>query len=269
MKNLVAWCIVPYDAMHRNPHERAVMLKKLGFKKMAWDWRMEHLDKLPDEINAIAENDIELEGVWMPVGADSKEGLTPYHHKIFDAIKDAGITTTYWVAISDDYFSESTNKGKILEGVHALEVIYNRAKETESRIALYNHGGWAGEPENQVAILKELNEENTGIVYNFHHAHHQIDNFNKLLDIMMPYLYTVNINGMSRNGSQIMTVGDGDLETSMIKILLDSQFSGTIGILGHIREEDVELVLRRNLDGFQKILNELYDSHKANLNMKQ
>ncbi|MFM8434591.1 MAG: sugar phosphate isomerase/epimerase, partial [Planctomycetia bacterium] len=30
--NLVAWCIVPFDAKKRGPEERAAMLEKLGFK---------------------------------------------------------------------------------------------------------------------------------------------------------------------------------------------------------------------------------------------
>src|SRR5258708_4434455 len=35
MKNLIAWCIVPYDGKHRGPEERAAMLEKLGFTKFA------------------------------------------------------------------------------------------------------------------------------------------------------------------------------------------------------------------------------------------
>lgn len=30
--NLVAWCIVPFDAKKRGPEERAAMLEKLGFQ---------------------------------------------------------------------------------------------------------------------------------------------------------------------------------------------------------------------------------------------
>ena len=37
--NLVAWCIVPFDAKKRGPAERAEMAAKLGFKHIAYDWR--------------------------------------------------------------------------------------------------------------------------------------------------------------------------------------------------------------------------------------
>src|SRR5215813_1508042 len=41
--NLVAWCIVPFDSKKRGPEERAVMLKRLGFTRFAYDWRAEHV----------------------------------------------------------------------------------------------------------------------------------------------------------------------------------------------------------------------------------
>jgi len=41
--NLVAWCIVPFDGKRRGPEERVAMLKRLGFKRFAFDWRAEHL----------------------------------------------------------------------------------------------------------------------------------------------------------------------------------------------------------------------------------
>ena len=41
--NLVAWCIVPFDARNRGPEERAEMLQRLGIKRLAYDWRAEHI----------------------------------------------------------------------------------------------------------------------------------------------------------------------------------------------------------------------------------
>jgi len=49
-------------------------------------------------------------------------------------------------------------------------------------------------------------------VYNFHHGHHQIDKFPALLEMMKPYLWTVNLNGMKRDGPKILDIGAGDLE---------------------------------------------------------
>ena len=37
--NLVAWCIVPFDASRRSPAERAEMVRELGLHRVAYDWR--------------------------------------------------------------------------------------------------------------------------------------------------------------------------------------------------------------------------------------
>ena len=56
------------------------------------------------------------------------------------------------------------------------------------KLALYNHGGWFGEPENQIAMIEALKLTNVGIVYNLHHGHDHLDRFPELLKKMQPYL---------------------------------------------------------------------------------
>ena len=51
-----------------------------------------------------------------------------------------------------------------------------------------------------------------------------------------------------------MTIGEGNYEFEMIKHLLDEGYNGPWGILGHIETEDVQKVLKRNIDGL-KIMN--------------
>ena len=47
---LVAWCIVPFDAKQRGPAARAAMLKKLGLKRVAYDWRTQHVKEFEEDI---------------------------------------------------------------------------------------------------------------------------------------------------------------------------------------------------------------------------
>src|SRR5688572_16748939 len=49
-ENLVAWCIVPFDGKRRGPAERAEMARRLGFTKVAYDWRAEHVPQFEAEI---------------------------------------------------------------------------------------------------------------------------------------------------------------------------------------------------------------------------
>jgi hypothetical protein len=43
----------------------------------------------------------------------------------------------------------------------------------------------------------------------------------------------------------------------MIKIVIKSGYDGPIGILGHIQSQDVEITLTKNLEGLEKVLEEL------------
>ena len=76
---------------------------------------------------------------------------------------------------------------------------------------------------------------------------------------MMPYLSTVNINGMRKEGPKIISLGDGDLELEMLHELKNSGFSGSIGILGHTDNEDIRKPLERNLKGLKSLLEKMND----------
>lgn len=256
-ENLVAWCIVPFDAMERSPAERAEMLEDLGFTKMAWDWRMEHIETLPDEIESLQKHGIELTAVWLWLDRHASEGLQPHHHQIFDAVEESGLETTYWVSIGNDFFEGLTDNEKVENAAEAISLVHDRVRRDRGRIALYNHMDWFGEPENQIRIIEKTGRDSIGIVYNFHHAHHHIEAFPGLLEMMMPYLYTVNLNGMTMDGPKILDLGSGDQEAEMMKALAESGFNGTIGILGHTEGEDIEKVLSRNLEGLERIMRQL------------
>src|ERR1700730_7393626 len=59
-QNLVAWCIIPFDSMHRSPLERAQMLKRLGIQRLAIDWRSRDVPRFDDEIKTLQENKITI-----------------------------------------------------------------------------------------------------------------------------------------------------------------------------------------------------------------
>jgi hypothetical protein len=41
--NVLAWCIVPFDARKRSLEERGEMLREIGFRRDAYDFRAEHV----------------------------------------------------------------------------------------------------------------------------------------------------------------------------------------------------------------------------------
>src|SRR5947209_366279 len=174
--NLVAWCIVPFDAKKRGPAERVEMLQKLGFKKYAYDWRAEHLPSFDQEVALLKNAKIELTAVWFPanLGDDAK--------KLLGVIKKHEIKTQLWSTMGEPAGADKA--AKVESAAKALKPIVEEAAKLGCTVALYNHGGWFGEPENQVAIIEALKLKNVGIVYNQHHGHDHFDKFPELLKLM-------------------------------------------------------------------------------------
>lgn len=252
--NLVAWCVVPFDSTERTPEERAQMLHELGFSKFAYDWRLKHLDSFNDEVNALKKNDIEMSSVWFWVNGDSGKIIDDVNERILGMIRDNDIKTELWVCFNNGYFEGLNDEAKLEKAVSAVGYVRDRATELGCTVALYNHGDWFGEPENQVKIIEELGTDDVGIVYNFHHARHQAERFPELLQMMLPYLSTINLNGMRPDGPMILPVGQGDMELGMLKTLKASGYDGAIGILGHVEDADVRVILDGNLEGLKSLL---------------
>jgi len=255
MDNLIAWCIVPFDIKERTPQQRIDMLKELGFTNYAYDWRTKHLSEMALEWNLAKENGIKVGAVWMWVdGNTEKPGqLGEDNETVLKTIKDTGLKTQIWAGFQSNFFEGLEEPAAIEKGVAMVDYLNQRVTEIGCELALYNHGDWFGEPENQVKILERLPDENIGIIYNFHHGHGQIDRFPEMLSAMQPYLFTVNLNGMVKDGPKILPIGKGDYEKQMLQTLKQAGYTGPFGILGHVEDADVKVILQRNLEGFREI----------------
>ena len=265
---LLAWCIVPYDSQDRNPSERISMLKTLGFEQYAYDWRKRHLNTFSQEITEARKADIDISAVWMWISPenDAPGELSADNARLLDIMKENDLQTQLWVGIQDQFFEGLNEEEKTEKASEMIQYLMDEAKSSVTELGLYNHGGWFGNPVNQIKLINNINDERLGIVYNFHHAHEQIDNFPQLLDQMQPYLLAVNLNGMREEGPKILPIGQGNAEADMIKTLLVSGYEGPIGILGHVEEEDVNLVLKRNLQGLDSLVNQ-FNTTKDDTNL--
>ena len=251
MDNLVAWCIVPFDKLKRTPEERVQMLEELAFERYAYDWRVEHLDDTARELRLAEEHGIDVTAVWMWVDGESDRPgqLSESNERMLAAVAEAGLSTQIWLGFNANFFEGLSEGEKVARGAEMVGYLSERAAATGSRVALYNHGDWFGEPENQIRIIEALPGRDVGIIYNFHHGHEHIDRFDTLLDVMMPYLWVVNLNGMRPEGPKILPFGTGTHEKEMLQRVLDAGFAGPFGVLGHVDDADVQLILEGNLRG--------------------
>ncbi|MBL8290362.1 MAG: hypothetical protein JNN08_00925 [Bryobacterales bacterium] len=249
--NLIAWCIVPFDAKHRGPTERAQMLKRLGIKHFAYDWREKDIPTFDDELNALRKNRISLDAFWLSYPLTGSNNQWPV---VRDFLKRRRVKTQLWLSVSvPKTFEALPHDEKLRQVSGVVATIAREAAEIGCSVGLYNHGGWFGEPENQVAVIRAVGLANVGIVYNMHHAHHQLDNLPGLLKMMKPHLLAINLNGMKVGGPKILPIGQGDRDREVIKAIVESGYRGRIGILGHREELDAEEALKLNLDGLAEL----------------
>ena len=252
---IYAWCIVPYDSVKRLPEERINMLKGLGINKYAYDWREKHLATMAEELTLAKQNDVEIISVWMWIDDnwDSTDGLNRSNQKVFDVVKEVNYKGQIWVSFNANFFDGLSDSEAVKKGAAMIEYLSQRANALGCKVALYNHGDWFGEPKNQLKLIAALPKEHLGLIYNFHHAHKQIDSFPEMVTMMLPHLWSVNLNGLRKEGPKILTIGEGDYEKIMIDTLLEKGYVGDFGILGHVGDADVEIILRANLDGLKKL----------------
>ena len=254
-KNLVAWCIVPFDSKKRGPEERAAMLEKLGFSKFAYDYRAEHIPTFDAEIEALKRHHVELTAWWFPTSFNDEAKMTL---AVFEKHK---VTPQLWVTGGGGPTKDAADqRARVVAEAARIRPIAEAAAKVGCKVALYNHGGWFGEPENQIAIIQELKLDNVGIVYNEHHGHEHLGRFPELLQKMKPYLLCFNLNGMvddgERRGQKILQLSMGDLDLKLLKIVKESGYTGPIGILGHT-QDDADARLHDNLDGLDWLLPQL------------
>jgi hypothetical protein len=252
--NLAAWCIVPFDRAKRTPEQRAAMLEKIGVKHFVYDYRAEHVKEWDDEMEALKRHNIHLLGWWFP------GSLSPDALKALELFRRHGVKPQLWVSgggapLEPGAVEEQARR--VANEVRRIKPIADAAKADGLTVGLYNHGGWFGEPDNQLAILEGLRAEgvqNAGIVYNQHHGHAHIPQFRELLKRMLPHLICLNLNGMDIKGDQvgrkILPLGAGTEDLPLLRVIAESGYRGPVGILNHTGE-DAEARLLDNLDGLR------------------
>ena len=128
--NLVAWCIVPFDANKRGPAERAKMLARLGVKRVAYDWRAEHVATFEEEILQYKKHDLDYFAFWS------------WHDAMEPLIKKHGIKPQIWSTAPSP--QADTQQTRIKAAATAVLPLVEKTRTLGCRFGLYNHGGWGG-----------------------------------------------------------------------------------------------------------------------------
>jgi hypothetical protein len=250
--NLVAWCIVPFDASRRGPAERAEMVEQLGLRHVAYDWREEHVPTFEEEILQYKKHDIDFFAFWS------------WHDALEPFIRKYDIKPQIWITLGSP--NADTQQQRVEAAVNQLLPLVEKTRALGLKLGLYNHGGWGGRPSNLIAVCRYLREQHdanhVGIVYNFHHAHDDLDDFRKSFSEMMPFLLCLNLNGMADPETvqgmtnKILPIGRGKHERKMMEVIVSHGYHGPIGILDHRSDVDARQSLEENLQGLERIVSE-------------
>lgn len=253
--NLIPWSIVGFDIKERSPKERLEMLSRLEYKQYAYGYRPKHIPTMLQEWQLAKQKGIEIKAVWLYVNLhkDKVGNLRSEAEIVFKNLKEAGLKTQIWVGFYPNYFDKLTDEESLSQSVKMISYLSKRAKALGCKIALYNHGGWFGKPQNQLRIINALPKEDLGVVFNFHHAHDTLEEYSENIRILYPHLWCVSLNGMKKDGPKIITIGQGHLEKNMLEELIALGYKGPFAILGHVKGGDPETILQANFRGLKTI----------------
>ena len=257
------------------------MLKQLGFRRFAYDWRPAHVPTFDTEIEALKRHGIELLAWWFAF--DPGDELAAQTLEVF-ARHD--VQPQLWVMQSAapfvDAFTGLSETGD-LDQIHELLSKLHRESLTATseaqeadrihelatqaapygcRIGLYNHNGWFGMLENQLAIVERLAERgvrDAGIVYNFSHArdelHDDSTHFPELWARIQQHVMAVNVTGMVFEGT-VAYPSQGDAELEMLRTIQESGWHGPVGLIAE-QGGDAEVTLGNCLTGLDWLAAEL------------
>ncbi|EDY18672.1 Xylose isomerase domain protein TIM barrel [Chthoniobacter flavus Ellin428] len=254
--NLHAWCVVPFDAKHRGPEERAEMLQKLSFQHFVYDWRAKDIPTFDAEIEALQKHGIELTAWWSPTAPHD-----PVLQTMLDVFKRHNVHPQLWVmGGGEPTKSPEEQEARVAQETERIRQIEALAKPYGCKVELYNHNRWFGVMDNEVAIiehLKKLGVHDVGIVYNFSHGHDDIADFPAIWKRIQPYVVAVNVTGMVKNGGgKLMPPSQGDSELGMLKVIVDSGWNGPVGLIAE-QGGDAEVTLGNYLRGLEWCKEEL------------
>ena len=150
---LVAWCIVPFDAAKRGPAARAEMLKRLGIKRVAYDWRAQHVKEFEEEILQYKKHGLEFFAFWS------------VHEEAFALFEKYKLHPQIWRTVPSP--KADSQEARVEAAAKALLPLVERTKKLGCKLGLYNHGGWGGEPANLVAVCTCKHTR----LHKHHHGH--------------------------------------------------------------------------------------------------
>ena len=264
--------LVAHDAVPRTALERATMLREIGLSRIVWDWREEHIDSFDAELDALRLAGVHLAGMWTPLPMPALEepdyasrfGTVPARLKylITEAAR-RGLSPDLWTQISFGTpgaplaLSPEVHRSEVQRTADHLMGIARLARGHGMCLMLTNHGGWAGQPQTLVDVVRELEARglsNVGIGLRLHHAHHLIPDLDRHVAALGDYLAAVMLSGADAgaelSGRVVLPFGAGSRDRWVTHVLMESGWQGQL-LVHAVGRDDARARLLDSLEGWE------------------
>ena len=240
------------DGKHKTPESQAKMLKELGYPGIGW-----HARGIPQALKALDEQGLKMFSVYIGVGIDSDPTKVP--GDVQRVIKElAGRDAIIWLFVTSRKHKRSSDSGDAA-AVELIGRIGDLAAEAGLRVALYPHAGfWVERVEDAVRVVKKVARKNVGVTFNLCHWLKVDDEKTMLarLDLAMPHLSVVTINGADSDGTNwktlIQTLDRGTFDTyRLLRALKNLGYTGPIGLQAYGIGGDAHDNLTRSMEAWR------------------
>ena len=253
------------DAKNKTASQQVQLLKEIGYAGIGY-WerdRQRGISGLSEILEELDKQGLKAYPVYFGVHLDAdREKYSPILPEAIKLLK--GRDTAIWLYVSSSTYKVSSPEGDPC-AVEIIREIADMAEQSGVKIALYpHHKSWLERVEDAVRVAKKVDRKNVGVTFNLCHWLRTDDeeNMRAVLELAMPYLFVVTINGADSGSSNwnglIQPLDSGTFDTyKFLKTLKELGYTGPIGLQGFGVKGDAYQNLKRSMDAWRRLSHRL------------
>jgi sugar phosphate isomerase/epimerase len=243
------------DANHISAAAQVQMVKELGYAGIAyWEGNPKRgSDGLTEMLRELDNAGLKIYPLYFGAWLDSDK--PKYEAGLPEAIKMLeGREAMVWLHIMSKEYEKSSPEGDE-RAVEIIREVAQMAAEAGVKVALYPHvNEWLETVGDAHRVVKKVDRENVGLSFNLFHHLRVVgeEDIDEVVESVMPYLFTVTINGSSEKGT-IETLDKGSYDVcGLLERLKELGYEGPVGLQGWAIKGDVHENLRRSMEAWKE-----------------
>lgn len=241
-----------------SPPARAAMLKELGYagtNATLWDDRA--WSDLPVLLKALDSHALALSAIYVTLDVSTGE-IDPRLPGVLERLQGRGALVELALRGTGEYDKPSAPRADT-RAADLINRVADLAGDHGLRLSLYPHGNfWLERLEDAVRVLMRVNRDDIGVTFNlFHWLYVDAEELPARLELALPRLCNVTINGATRRGLRDCTIEPLDQGThdifAFLGTLARTGYAGPIGLQGFGVGGDVYANLRRSMAAWRDL----------------